>query len=1395
MAIDFETLAHREWLGMLQPVGLVVSPPALVKGQAIINRGQTVDLQQQLQSLVSESLADDEAVAIADFTDFATKVLAWMPEDLVSDLPSELEVVLPDYGETLRPNYAVPDPDSGEWMLLVKTVAIGLDLDEVEPAVGKNQGWKATIQAKFERLLRETQVPIGVLWNGTHLRLVYAPRGESSGHLTFPIQAMTEVGGRPILGALEMLLGSDRLFTLPSDRRLPKLLSESREYQVEVSTKLAEQVLDALWELLRGLQSADAAAKGALVSELVQTNPQHVYGGLLTTLMRLVFLLYAEDEGLMPNDEVYQRNYSVSGLYERLREDAGSYPDTMDQRYGAWAGLLSLFRLVYDGGGATPEYLPARHGQLFDPDEYAFLEGRSLGSCYQEGDIAVPRIPDGVIYRMLDKLLILDGERLSYRSLEVEQIGSIYEAAMGFEVKIACNVSIAIRPRDVVVNVEEILAANPSDRVNLLKGEGCQLVGKAQTAIKSARTVEEFVTALDRKISSRTPNLLTVGSFYLQPTAERRQTGTHYTPSSLIESIVRTTLEPVLEQLGERPTAAQILALKICDPAMGTGAFLVEACRQLSDQVLAAWEREKAIGGIGWSDSEIPLVLEEEPLLYARRLVAQQCLYGVDKNPFAVKLAKLSLWLMTLAKDLPFTFLDSSLGCGDSLVGAEREEVKRFRADAVYAPELNFDANEDQQRADQQVHEILDVRQKIRASDTHTDEEEALKLKYLQDLENLLFSSRMAADLLIAAFFEGTTKKQREDKLQEYAEKLLIYEIECLDLNAAAETLTGDLIISAQLAGKTQKQRRRKLQEHSGQELAFERGLVSEQAVFGISERLRTGERAVRPFHWSIEHPEVLSEREPADRGYDAIVGNPPFAGKNTIIAGHAENYLTVLKERYPESHGNSDLVAYFFRRAFELLKPGGAFGLIATNTIAQGDTRNTGLRWICTHGGTIYNAQKRVKWTGKAAVVVSVIHATKGAYKSVKWLDGKVVSQISAFLFHSGGHENPATLIANANKSFIGSYVLGMGFTFDDTNPDATPIAQMHELIAKDSHNTERIFPYIGGEEVNSSPTHAHHRYVINFGEMSETEAREYPDLMAIVEEKVKPERDKLGNNADALRRKTKWWLWGRYTPALFRAIAHCDRVLVVARVGQHGSFTFLPSGMVYSEQLVVFALPNYSTFCTLQSRIHEIWARFFGSSMKDDLRYTPSDCFETFPFPPNWETDETLEAIGKTYYEFRAELMIRHNEGLTQTYNRFHDPDETNADILKLRQLHAECDRAVLDAYGWDDVAIECEFFLDYEEEETENSKRKKPWRYRWNEATHDEVLARLLSLNQERYDDEIKGGKLANKKSNSKKNTPRKPKFPTTDQQLMLMPEAIEQLDLAGIMETSELNHEQR
>jgi hypothetical protein len=374
-------------------------------------------------------------------------------------------------------------------------------------------------------------------------------------------------------------------------------------------------------------------------------------------------------------------------------------------------------------------------------------------------------------------------------------------------------------------------------------------------------------------------------------------------------------------------------------------------------------------------------------------------------------------------------------------------------------------------------------------------------------------------------------------------------------------------------------------------------------------------------------------------------------------------------------------------------------------------------------------------------------------------------VDRITAFLFHGGGHENPATLEASASKSFQGSVLVGMGFTFDDTDKKgvASSIADMNRLIAKDSRNNDRIFPYVGGQEINASPTHSHHRYVINFGEMSEAEARRWPDLMAIVEDKVRTERDAAlakSWSKDKEKRATFWWQFNRSAKELYEATAGLDRVLAVTRLQHFWSTSFLPAGSVFAESLIIFPLDTHAAFCALQSRPHGLWARFFGSSMKDDLRYTPSDCFETFPFPKNWETDPTLEDAGKTYYEFRAEMMVRNDEGLTKTYNRFHDPDNNEPDIKKLRELHAAMDRAVLNAYGWDDISTDCEFLLDYEIDEETWGKKKKPYRYRWPEAVHDEVLARLLDLNQKRYTEEVAAG-LHDKKGKKKATKKTKPK----------------------------------
>ena len=1386
--------AHQEWLGFVQPVGLVVSPPVMVDAQVVPDRNVS-GRQREFTALLERD--DTGATARWRAPDLRRVFLDWLgwdETDLVdADADRErLEIALPELQAVLAPTWAVPvdgdangsagtDTDIGadagtatspdadkltRWSMLIRVEPDGADLD----APPEDAAWNASRHERFVRLLSETGVPAGLLCTDDRIRLIYAPGGETPGYLTFDFSQMAMPAGRPILAAFDMLLSAHAMFVSEEHARLPALLARSREAQAEVSTRLARQVLAALYELLRGFVAADAR-HGALTT-LAHESPGHLYSGLIVVLMRLVFLLYTEDRGMMPDHPVYQQHYSLGGLFARLRADAAAYPDTMDQRFGAWAQLLSLFRLVYGGGRHGNLSFVARKGRLFDPARFPFLERsgsvegiegaaeagtgmagdadlppdrtsaspRPPGSPDLEGGTAgeadIPLVPDRTVWQVLENLMMLDGERLSYRTLDVEQIGSVYEAIMGFRIERTAGRSIALRSRQrtgaaVVLDLDALLSLDAGKRAGAVaERTEHKLTGRADAALRQAGTVEDVVAALEGRIDrDATPDVVPAQTPVLQPTDERRRSGSHYTPSTLTGPIVADALRPLFSRPGPPPAPDRILDLKILDPAMGSGAFLVEACRQLAGKLVDAWH---AHGG----PPAIPP--DEDELLHARRLVARHCLYGVDKNAMAVDLARLSLWLVTFAKDHEFTFVDHALLHGDALTGLSLAQIQALHWREDVPPQMEME----EQIVRGRVAAARKLRARIHAAREGASADELDGLKHRSDAE--LRGVRVCGDLVLLAFFKGKKPAEREQVREEHAAYVL---------GDRADRYRDEI------------------------------------------EAWRRADPPLAPFHWEVEFPEVFERENP---GFDAVVGNPPFAGKNTVIAAHVAGYLHWLKAMHEESHGNADLVAHFFRRAFTLMRDRGTFGLIATNTIAQGDTRATGLRWICEHGGEIYRARRRVKWPGLAAVVVSVLHVAKGRFPAAsaatakrlddeaapdhrpvtlpassspgtKRLDGEAVETITAFLFHRGGHADPARLATNAGKSFVGSYVLGMGFTFDDTDKKgvASPFAEMRRLIEKDSRNRQAIFPYIGGEEVNTSPTHAHHRHVINFrdwplrreeigeswADADEKRRRElrrqpivphdYPEpvaadwleLLAIVEERVKPER--LRDKRET--RRKRWWQFGDRQPALQTAIERLERVLVISRVSQHATFAFLPNDTVYAETTIVFPLTSHAAFCALQSRPHEIWARFFASSLGDGLRYTPSDCFETFPFPENWDTHPALEAAGSAYYDFRAALMVRNDEGMTRTYNRFHDPDEDSPDIAELRRLHAAMDRAVLAAYGWRDIAPDCEFLLDYAIDEEEWGRKKKPWRYRWPDAVRDEVLARLLALNAERAEAE--------------------------------------------------------
>ena len=1343
-APDTDTRAHLEWLGFIQPNGLVVSAPALVKAGVVLNR-HDAEGQNRLAGCISERELHHQRgpePCIRDFREFATSVLGWGfsargyagTDD--APIPPELEVPLPDYGETLRPDYAVRerDPRNGTspWQLLVQVLDAGRDFDVPATGGGTGSRLEASPQGRAERLLRGTGVPAGLLFNGTALRLISAPRGESSGWMDFRVADMSRTAGRPLCSALRLLLSEQRLLALPRGQRLAALLEDSRKYQNEVSERLSEQVMHALYELLRGLQAAHDASGGGLLREPLspEGDRNDIYRGLLSVILRLVFLLYAEERSVLPENETFVRHYSLAGLYQRLREDAALHPDTMDQRFGAWAQLLVLFRLVHDGardyrtGGAVS--LPERRGALFDPDRFPFLEGRragaGAGARQRIERVRPPLISDGAVYRVLEKLLVLDGERISYRTLDVEQIGSVYETIMGFRMEIATGRSVAIKPAKKLgapstVDLDALLAQGTGNRAKWLQPRTDRnLTDTVAKGLRAAGTVEDLHAALDRVLDKdATPDLVPAGALVLQPNEERRRSGSHYTPRELTEPIVRHTLAPILERLrgedGRAPAPAQILDIKVCDPAMGSGAFLVETCRQLADALIDAWGAHGAMPAIPPDEDEV---------IHARRLVARKCLYGVDRNPMAVDLAKVSLWLSTLARDHPLTFVDHAFRHGDSLVGLSRRQIEAFH--------WLRDAQPLQKGIEvgwvrEHMAKATELRRRIREAGEEVSDRELHDLWH--DARNEIDAVRLYGDLALAAFFAQTKPKQREAKRLEFA---------------GAVTRNEAVRYQSWL------------------------------------EELRDADPPLAPFHWEVEFPEVFDRENP---GFDAFVGNPPFAGHVSVVESNRDHYTDWLRTAHTASTGKCDIVAHFYRRAFSLVRDGGALGLIATNTIAQGDTRSSGLRWICEHGGEIYRATKRVQWPGEAAVVVSVLHIVKGGYVGSKVLDGVNVDAITAFLFHRGGHTDPVQLQANARKSFQGSTVLGMGFTFDDTDKKgvASPLAEMHRLLGVDPRNREAIFPYIGGEEVNTSPIHAHHRYVIDFRDYPlrredlgetwgdalperhrelrrgaivpldypEPVAADWPELLAIVEAKVKPSRMASASRSKSThgRRAAVWWQMYHQARDLHGAIAGLERVLINSQVSAHLQFAFSPTDMVFAHTTYTYAFATYAAFCTLQSRPHETWARFFASSLEDRLRYTPSDCFETFPFPDGWETHPSLEAAGKTYYEHRAALMVRNVEGMTKTYNRFHDPYEDDAGIVELRELHATMDRAVLDAYGWTDIPTDCEFLLDYEIDEATWGRKKKPYRYRWPDPVRDEVLVRLLSLNAERAAEEARSG----------------------------------------------------
>ncbi|MBP8059350.1 MAG: restriction endonuclease [Chloroflexi bacterium] len=1403
---------HAEWLSLLEISGPFLSLPVLLdafpQGLDAVDPEHAAALRSAYEEWADNQggLQPDPAIHTAWIRYVLSHILEIPPEFIAEGqaIPTGLRATIPEHHETITPDLIIRE-SGAKPKLLIQIYPATQGLEKSLPG----HAWKASPATRMMELLYATEVRLGLVTNGEQWLLVQARRGESTGYISWYAALWLEE--RLTLRAFASLLGMYHFFGVPDEQMLPALLDASAKDQQEVTDQLGYQVRRAVEILVQAIDKADEDRGRNLLTHI---SASHLYEAALTVMMRLVFLLSAEERGLLLlGDPLYDQHYAISTLRAQLREMADqSGEELLERRYDAWCRLLATFRAVFGGIYHENLHLPAYGGSLFDPERFPFLEGRTKQSepATQNSKLETSdplAINNRTVLHLLDAVQLLQvktpgggpaqARRLSFRALDIEQIGNVYEGLLDHiavratepilglqgtkdrepeiplarleqflgrseqsavssqqsavssqqlpvpSLSISQSLSLSISP-SLLSFLQDQTGRSPSALKNAL-AEGQKLIAAHQTNgehrplltanwslftshLRSACGNDEILyrrilpwAGLLRDDDLGYPTVILPGSVYVTTGTTRRATGTHYTPQTLTVPIVQHTLEPLVyigpaegwpREQWQLRTPAELLALKVCDMAMGSGAMLVQVDRYLAERLVEAWgrmavSREPLAAGSEHhplstirsplsagpdrvlmtpegevtDDAEKAIPADpEEQLRLARRLVADRCIYGVDKNPLAVEIAKLSLWLVTLDKNRPFTFLDHALKHGDSLIGADEAMFLRWSHTVLSQPQHATTMS----LFDEMNRQALDeARQKRRALQAFTvqdvrDAEE--KTRLLAEAEEAMRQIKVACDLLVGVQLLPDLNADQKEAVLGQAQ---------LDYTAGREMEQDD------------------------------------------ARRALTAARQVDAFHWPFEFPEVFS-----NGGFSAFVGNPPFLGGLRISTMNGSAYLQYLRTAYPSSTGTADLCAFFFLQAFRNLRPQGTSGLIATNTIAQGDTRLTGLETILRQGGTIYDASTSTPWPGVAAVYVSIVHYVKGKHKGEKCLDDRRVEMISSLLDDVPTLGEPKPLLVNENKSFIGSYVLGKGFVL---SPD-----EAQELVTKNPLNADVIFPYLNGDDLNTRPDQSPSRWVINFFDWPLQKAEGFPDCLNIIRRLVYPERQ--NNNRKAYREN--WWHHGEKRPGLYQKIAPLKRVLVTALVSKYVSFVFQSTHIVFMNKLGVFPFDGDADFLILQSSLHTEWAWKYSSTLGNTtINYSPSDCFETFPFPliSNLQAD-SLSSLGSGYYNHRSQLLLSREEGLTLIYNRFHNPAETATDIVRLRELHVEMDNAIASAYGWSDLVLGHGFH-----------ETPQGLRYTLSEPARREVLTRLLHLNHQRHEEELRQGLHDSKKSaKSKKPT---------------------------------------
>ncbi|MFF4960972.1 Eco57I restriction-modification methylase domain-containing protein [Streptomyces sp. NPDC001222] len=1369
---------HQEWLDLTEVSGPFLTMPVLLRAWPQLDALEK-DERARLRARHADWQTDTTAGRDEWVAHILSRLLGWNDAltlrvgDLEHHGLDRLTLRVAEHNTEVRPDFALVDPGTDlatepsteaaakRVRLLGMTVPAGT---APTARAGGGGDWAAAPADRLARLLRHHGVPLGLVTDGRWWCLVWAPLGGVTTTAVFDAIGWNEAAERNVVRAFVSLLRRRRFFEYDEPETLVGLLKESLAAGEDVTEALGVQVRQAVELLVDAIGRADVRAMedGAPGLHASGVSAGEVYRASVAVMMRIVFLLFAEERGLLPADnEVYARSYSARFLRDELKARADEEGEaSLEHTRSAWHRLIALFHAVH-GGVDHPGsglHLPAYDGSIFDPDAYPWLERTT--PLLPIDDRTVLHMLQAVQEVRVGKGKDREVRTLSFRALDVEQIGYVYEGLLSFDGRRATEHMVGLigpegLEHEVPLRELESLAAKSGGSLKTLAksihekwkdpkppATAGQLEKKLAPVGAEAAETRRRLNAVtkDPALTERLlpfagilrddlrglPTVIPNGALYVTESSLRKNTGTHYTPRFLAEEVVLHALEPLVYEPGPLQTAdtgewrlkssEQILDLKVADIAMGSAAFLVAACRYLGDRLIEAWENEgrsdamvyragRAVEAVTAADAEQdPVVVE------ARRQIIEHCLYGVDINPMAVEMAKLSLWLVSMDPERPFTFLDDRLVCGDSLLGVHSME----QIQGVHMkPEQQADilAEQARQLVDQLTRERLAITA-IKGVDLPALQR---KRERLEEVNRHSRRLRLVGDLIAGAAIATCASGRVPWYAEDGGERVR-------DLFPQAAWLVQRIMEDGvEDDSQVVRQARARAEEWLGAELPE-----------GALER--------RPVHWPLVFPEVFTQRG----GFDAVVGNPPFLGGKKLTGPFGQAYREYLVEFLAGGvRGNADLVAYFELCGHSLLNSHGQTGFVATNTLAQGDTREVGLDQLARQGVVIRRAVKSSPWPSKSAVLeYCAVWTSKAALASTACcvLNGSPAPNGVSTSLNPASRVTPwvMPLSANAGIVFQGVIILGLGFLLSEE--------EAHEWVENDPRYEDVLFPYLNGQDVNNSPTHTTSRWVINFHDWQEGRAKEYSRAYVKVLRDVKPERQRVDSAGNFVLRKPlpqRYWQYADKRPALVAKLAQLQRCIVITFVSKVVMPVMVPTGQVFANVLGVFASDDPAFFSFLSSAPHYWWAMERGSTMKGDLRYTPTDVFETLVRP--MFTDK-LRELGIRLDDYRKNLMRARNMGLTSTYNLVHDPDCQDADIVELRRIHREIDKATVEAYGWHDMLNAPEeaspanpayetYSLDHGFQETDQGIR-----YTIGLLARTEIIDRLRELNHQTYADEV-------------------------------------------------------